>query len=204
MIMTSRVESSITPKFLDITRADGKPRIRFGSNENPQSQTNAFAQILAIDPDLTIQADGGEILFVDKNGTTSLQSLRNSGGGGGGGTFPNAGIGLYYTGSTLNVDSSVVLSEDSSDADVTFNSLNAEDIYLGDQDLRSLLGLTNPTANDDGSTTFAAFDEAWVGTWIDLVKLYNADPSNTTKIAKVTQTIQPIHTQTHTKSSLKS
>ena len=51
-------------------------------------------------------------LFVDKNGTTSLQSLRNSGGGGGGGTFPNAGYGLYYTGNTLNVDGTEFVSID--------------------------------------------------------------------------------------------
>ena len=102
----------ITPKFLDVTREDGKPRIRFGRNELPGSVSQTFAQIFGNDPDLTINAGGGDILFVDKNGTTSLQSLRNSGGGGGGGTFPNAGYGLYYTGNTLNVDGTEFVSID--------------------------------------------------------------------------------------------
>ena len=87
------------------------------------------------DPDLTINAGGGDILFVDKNGTTSLQSLRNSGGGGGGGTFPNAGIGLYYTGSTLNVDPNIDVNVDDSSDDLTVDGfrycLKDADIHLG-------------------------------------------------------------------------
>ena len=61
--------------------------------------------------DLHIYAKEGTLYLEDSTGSYPLSMLAGQGGGGGGG-YPVAGYGLYYTnGNTLNVDTSVVKTE---------------------------------------------------------------------------------------------
>ena len=65
----------ITPKFIDLTRADGKPRIRFSSRQNGASYESdpAFAEIKGMGDDkLQISATGG-VIYKDSIGSFNLR-----------------------------------------------------------------------------------------------------------------------------------
>ena len=111
----------------------------------------------------------GTMYLQDRSGSYPLSAL--SGGSGGGGGYPGAGYGLYYTnGSTLNVDTSVVLSENSANAEAKFRSLDAQYIYLNGLDIRAMMGLTDV----DDASAFAV-NARFDGTWADLVTAYNTN-----------------------------
>ena len=65
----------ITPKFIDLTRADGKPRIRFSSRQNGASYESdpPFAEIKGVGNDkLEISATGG-VIYKDSVGSFNLR-----------------------------------------------------------------------------------------------------------------------------------